>query len=100
MKDMASTLFGVGGCVLHARRWPERGAAAKLRKAPFAPLRRGLRAALSGLFGGPLEIPSRNRETAFSRTKKLRRAMSLDQKVQAGCGGSRPICPHQTARTQ
>src|SRR5271168_584742 len=91
MKTMASTLFGVGACCTPDL--PERGAAAKLRKARFAPLRGGLRLGLTELGGSALKIPGWDRETAFSRTQKLRRAMSQDQEVEAGCGGSRPIWP-------
>src|SRR5271165_1420482 len=98
MKNMASTLSGVGACCTPDL--PERGAVAKFRKARFAPLRGGLRPGLTEFGDSALKIPGWDRETAFSRTKKLRPAMALDQEVEAGCGGSRPIGPPQTARTQ
>src|SRR5271168_882074 len=52
MKTMASTLFWVGACCTPDL--PERGAAAKLRKARFAPLRGGLRPGLTELGGSAL----------------------------------------------
>jgi hypothetical protein len=55
MKNMASTLFGVGACCTPDL--PEQGAAAKLRKARFAPLRGGLRPGLTELGGSALKIP-------------------------------------------
>src|ERR1700688_1538445 len=55
MKNMASTLFGVGACCTPDL--PEHGAVAKLRKARFAPLRGGLRPGLTELVGSALKIP-------------------------------------------
>src|SRR5271163_2296208 len=55
MKTMASTLFWVGACCTPDL--PERGAAAKLHKARFAPLRSGLRPGLTELGGSALKIP-------------------------------------------
>src|SRR5271168_4018547 len=77
MKNMASTLSGVGACCTPDL--PKRGAVAKLRKARFAPLRGGLRPGLTEFGDSALKIPGWDRETAFSRTKKLRPAMALDQ---------------------
>jgi hypothetical protein len=98
MKIMASTLFGVRACC--TPELPERGAVAKLGKARFAPLRGGLRPGLTELGDSALKISGWDGETALTRTKKLRRAMSLEQELEAGCAGSRPIGQPQTARTR
>jgi|SRR5271168_3257119 len=97
MKTMASTLFGVGACCTPDL--PERGAAAKLRKARFAPLRGGLRPGLTELGGSALKIPGWDgTETAFSRTQETAPGNGPETKVEAGYGGSRPIWPPQTTQ--
>src|SRR5271168_5264301 len=54
MKNMASTLSGVGACCTPDL--PERGAVAKFRKARFAPLRGGLRPGLTEFGDSALKI--------------------------------------------